>query len=379
MSQAIHHSERTRMGAGAMGKCSGLTLIRELCGLFGPSGCEDAVRDYILAQLEGDCHTVRVDKSGNIIACVRGNGPDYNPNAPRRILLSAHMDEVGFMITDILEDGCLRFGCVGGIDPRVLPGCHVRVGDRRPIQGVIASKAIHLQTAEERKKVVPQKDLCIDIGAKDAEDARRTVAVGDWAVFDSDFCLFGQAESQVKAKALDDRVGCAVLLETMRALYRDPADRPFDVYFAFTCCEEVGISGASVAAFGVDPAMAIVLEATAVHDLPDVSVSARVAKLGDGPAISLADNGTIYDRALVDYALATAAHHEIPCQIKQAVAGANDAAHIQRTLEGIRVLAVSLPTRYIHSPSCVASVADLESMKKLIAAMLKDAPAQLSL
>ncbi len=353
-------------------KHNGLELIKELTALFGPSGCEDAVRDFIAAEIEGDCDGYCEDRVGNLIAKICGRGMDYDPENPRRLMLSAHMDEVGFMITEITEEGYLRFGNVGGIDPRVLSGRHVLVGDKSPIQGVIASKAIHMQTAEERTKVLPVRQLYMDIGAKSKEEAEALAPIGTWATFDSDFVSFGKDHCQMKAKALDDRVGCALLIELMRELKTHPRDLPFDVYFAFTCCEEVGISGAGVAAFTVAPEAAIILESTAIHDLPNVPERSRVGKVGAGGALSLADNGTIYDRAFVDYALRTAEQNGIKAQIKQAVSGGNDASVIQKSLTGVRVLALSLPTRYIHSASNVASFADYESMRDLLFAMFRE-------
>ncbi len=351
---------------------TGLELIKQLTALFGPSGCEDAVRACIETQIDGICDGYCEDRAGNLIAKIRGRGMDYDPENPRRLMLSAHMDEVGLMVTEITEEGYLRFGTVGGIDPRVLSGRHVRINDANPVQGVIASKAIHMQTMEERTKVIPTRQLYIDIGAKDKADAETMVSIGDWGVFDSDFVSFGKDGGMMKAKALDDRVGCALLIETMRELKENPRDLPFDVYFAFTRCEEVGISGASVAAFGIEPELAIVLEATAIHDLPNVPERSRVGKVGGGGAVSLADNGTIYDRAFVDYALRTAEQYEIKAQVKQSVSGGNDAAHIQRTKGGIRVLALSLPTRYIHSASNVTAYEDYESMRALLSAMLME-------
>ncbi len=353
-------------------KHTGLDLIKELTAIFGPSGCEDAVRTYISSEIEGMYDECCVDRTGNLIAKVCGRGMDYHAENPRRLMLSAHMDEVGFMITEITEDGYLRFGNVGGIDPRVLSGRHVIVGDKSPVQGVIASKAIHLQTAEERQKVIPTHQLYIDIGAKDKADAESMVSMGDWAVFDSDFVSFGREDAQMKAKALDDRVGCALLIELMRELKENPRDLPFDVYFAFTCREETGGSGAAVAAFNVAPELGIILESTAIHDLPNVPARSRVAKVGEGGALSLADGATIYDRAFVDYALRTAEGNGIKVQIKQAVSGGNDAAHVQRALAGARVLALSLPTRYIHCASNVAAYADYEAMRDLLFAMFRE-------
>ena len=352
-------------------KYSGIELIRKLSTAFGPSGCEDEVRELILEQIQGDCNSYRIDKAGNLIACVCGRGPDYNAEAPRRILLSAHMDEVGLMVTEITEEGYLKFGTVGGIDPRVLCGRHVIVGDKRKLHGVIASKAIHLQTPEERTKSTPLKSMYVDIGAKNREEALKHVSVGDCAVFDSEFVIFGKDGCSMKGKALDDRAGCALLIEIMRSLYRTPANMPFDVYFSFTTCEEVGISGANVAAFGVKPDTAIILEATGVNDLPGAGRN-FVSKQGEGGTLSLCDRGTVYDMGFINYARRTAEAKGLKCQLKQAFTGGTDAAHIQRALTGVRVLGLSLPTRYIHSASCVARVEDYEQTRELVIAMLQD-------
>ena len=352
-------------------KFAGLNLIRELSLAFGPSGCEDAVRDIIIEQIKGDCDAYTVDKAGNLIAVIRGRGLDYNRENPRRIMLSAHMDEVGFMIRDITEEGYLKFGLVGGMDPRVLCGRHVIVGDKQKLHGVIASKAIHLQSAEERTKATPVKSMYIDIGAKDREEAKKHVSVGDYATFDSDFVTFGKDGCMMKGKALDDRAGCALLIEIMRNLHREPCNLPFDVCFAFTCCEEVGISGANVAAFGIKPDTAIILEATAVNDLPGAGRNA-VSKQGEGGTLTLADRGTIYDMGFIDFARQTAEQKGLKCQIKQTVTGGTDAAHIQRALTGVRVLGLSLPTRYIHSASNVARFEDFEQTRDLVVAMLRN-------
>lgn len=352
-------------------KYAGINLIRELSLAFGPSGCEDAVRALIEEQIKGDCDNYTQDKAGNLIAVIRGRGADYDAQNPRRIMLSAHMDEVGFMIREITEEGYLKFGTVGGIDPRVLCGRHVLVGDRQKLHGVIASKAIHLQTPEERTKATPVKSMYIDIGAKDGDDAGKYVSVGDYAVFESDFVTFGSHGAKMKGKALDDRAGCAMLIEIMRDLRRAPCNMPFDVYFAFTTCEEVGISGANVAAFGIKPDTAIILEATAVNDLPGAGRN-FVSKQGEGGTLSLCDRGTIYDMGFIDFARQTAEQKGLKCQIKQAFTGGTDAAHIQRSLTGVRVLGLSLPTRYIHSASNVALYEDYEQTRDLVIAMLRD-------
>ena len=352
-------------------KYTGIELIRALSLAFGPSGCEDSVRELITEQIQGECDSLTVDKAGNLIARVNGRGPDYNEINPRRVMLAAHMDEVGFMICDITEEGYLKFATVGGMDPRVLCGRHVIVGDKKRLHGVIASKAIHLQTPEERTKTTPVKNMYIDIGAKSRDEAKKQVSVGDYAVFDSDFVVFGNGGTRIKGKALDDRAGCALLIEIMRDLRANPCPMPFDLYFAFTTCEEVGISGANVAAFGVKPDTAIILEATGVNDLPGAGRS-FVSKQGEGGTLSLCDRGTVYDMGFIDFARQTAEEKGLKVQLKQAFTGGTDAAHIQRSLAGVRVLGLSLPTRYIHSASNVALYEDFEQTCKLVVAMIRN-------
>lgn len=354
-------------------KYQGIELVRHLSLAFGPSGCEDQVRDLIIEQIEGDCDGYCEDRAGNLIARISGSGMDYDPAHPRRLMLCAHMDEVGFMVSHITKEGYLKFSNIGGMDPRVLCGRPVKVGNERgQFNGLIASKAIHLQTPEERKKVTPAAKLYIDMGAKDEDDAKSYVSVGDFATFTSDFEIFGKGGGMMKCKALDDRAGCAAMIEIMRDLHDHFRHLPFDVYFAFTCCEEIGIPGAAVAAHTIAPDFALVLESTAINDVAGATGGARVAELGDGVAISLVDNHTIYDQKLIRMALDRAEKHGIKCQTKKRVSGGNDARTIQRSLEGVRVLALSLPTRYIHSASCVAAVSDYETLRDLPLAMIRD-------
>lgn len=360
-------------------KYSGKELIRELSLVFGPSGCEDAVRELIRSQIEGDCDELYCDKTGNLIAVVRGQGMDYDvalnspDTRPDRVMICAHMDEVGFMVTDITEEGYLKFDTVGGIDPRVLCGRAVSLGDENAqLRGVIASKAIHLQSKEERGKSTPIKKMYIDIGAKDREDAKNHADVGTYGTFVSDFVSFGKDEKYMKGKALDDRCGCALMIELIRAIKDKPFDRSFDLYFAFTRCEEIGISGATVAANSVEPSTAIILESTAVADIAGVDKSRRVAELGEGGAISLADRSTIYDMSIVNFALGVAEKYGIKAQVKKYVSGGNDAGNVQRCLAGITPLALSMPTRYLHSASNVACYDDYTAMRALVEAMLRD-------
>jgi endoglucanase len=354
-------------------KYSGIELTRHLSLAFGPSGYEDEVRDAIIEQIEGECDGYCIDRVGNLVAKICGRGMDYRAHDPKRLMICAHMDEVGFMVSHITDEGYLKFGMLGGMDPRVLCGKHVTVmHEGKRIPGLIATKAIHLQTPEERKTITPVEKMYIDIGAKDAEDATTYASVGDYATFDSDLECFGEDSAYVKGKALDDRVGCAAMIEIMRSLYHHPCDMPFDVYFAFTCCEEIGIAGAIVAANTVCPDVSLILESTAVNDLPDTKGGARVSELGDGGVITIADKYTIYDAGLVRFALAAAEEKGIKCQIKQYMSGGNDSRHVQQSTDGVRVMALSLPTRYIHSSANVGKYEDYESIRALIETMLRD-------
>lgn len=340
-----------------------LQLLRELCLEFGPTGCESRVADLIKARLDKLNVEYKTDKLGNLIARIP------KENAPR-LMMSAHMDEVGFIINEITEDGYLKFMTVGGIDPRVLCSKHVTVeGKNGLIPGVIASKAIHHQTAEERGKLTPIESMYIDIGAKSREDAESMTGMGYYATFDSEFVVFGENKDFIKSKAIDDRLGCAVMLDIIERLGEDV---PYDLYFCFTVREEIGVSGARTVAQTIDPDFAVILESTAVADLPNVPESRRVAKLGQGGAISLMDNSTIYNKEFVRFAMDLAKEKGIAAQIKQYVSGGNDAGVIHKSNDGVRTLTISAPSRYIHSPANVVSAEDYFSIAELALAIVEN-------
>lgn len=353
-----------------MQRLEGIDLLRALCLVPGPTGAEERVAELIREQLSDlDGVEVRCDRVGNLTALypahTAGDG-----RAPR-VMVSAHMDEVGMIINDITDEGYLKFSNLGGIDPRVLCGRHVTVmGKNGDLPGVIASKAIHHQSAEERRQVTTVDKMYISIGAASREDAEKYVGLGDSATFDSDFIRFGKGK--IKSKAIDDRLGCAVMIELARELADGGAQLPYDVYFCFTTREEIGLSGAQTTAQRLCPDVAIVLESTAVADIAGVAPNSRVATQGEGGAISLADRSTLYDRALVNYALKCARDNGIPAQIKRLVSGGNDAGHIHKSGKGVRSLAISCPTRYIHSASCVADEADCEAIRKLVSVLLRE-------
>lgn len=326
-------------------------LLKQLCALPGVSSFEDAVRDYIRQQAAPYVNEVKVDAMGNLILFKKGAKA-----TGKRLMLCAHMDEVGLMVRSITEDGYLKFVCVGGIDRRVLLGKQVRIGAKQ-VPGVIGLKAIHMTTAEERKKVPKLEDYYIDIGANSQEEAQALVEVGEPCVFVSDCVEFG--DGFLKAKALDDRVGCAVLLELLRR------ELPMDVTFVFTVQEEVGTRGAFGAGFAVTPEIALVVEGTTAADAPSQDPQAQICWPGKGPVLSWMDRGTIYDRSLFEVLRDQAKVHNIPWQMKHYIAGSTDAKAIQRAKSGVRVAGLSVPVRYLHAPGSVTKLRDVEQTLEL--------------
>ena len=335
-----------------------IELLKDLCRLPGVSGDEDRVRDFIRAKAAPYASSIRTDALGNLIVFKKGRKTTGN-----KLLLAAHMDEVGVIVTRITDEGFLKFGFVGGVDRRVAIGKPVLIGDKQ-VPGVIGLKAIHLVGREEMKKVPKTDALYIDIGAKDRETAEKLVALGDYGSFIGEPEAFGQGF--LKSKAIDDRVGCAIMLELLKE------ELPLDVTFAFTAQEEVGTRGAFAATFSVTPEVALVLETTTAADSPAVEKHRQVCAPGKGPVISYMDGGTIYDRGLFEDLRRLAEDNHIPWQTKEYIAGGNDARTIQRTKSGVRVAAISAAVRYLHAPASVGSMADFENMLKLTRLFLLD-------
>lgn len=327
--------------------------ILEICALDGTSGDEGAVREYIKSHISAD--EVTTDNLGNLLVFKKGRKTPKN-----RIMFAAHMDEVGFMATDITEDGFLRFGAVGGVDPRVVLGRALRFSNGT--LGVVGTKAVHQQSADERRKAPDFPDMLIDIGASSRAEAEKLVKRGDCAVFDSDAFVFG--DGFIKSKAIDDRAGCLIMMDMING------DPEFDAWYAFTVQEEIGTRGARTAAFTVAPDIAVVLETTTACDIAGSSGDKRVCELGRGCVVSFMDRATIYDRGLYQLARETADKLGIPNQTKTLIAGGNDSGAIHVSRGGVRTCALSVPTRYLHSPSCVAKLSDIEATAKLANAVL---------
>ncbi len=349
-----------------------LSLLEELSCAFGPSGCEEAVADTIRAHIAMYCDEILPDPMGGVLARIRGTGAaGIGPVPPRRLMLSCHMDEVGFMIRSITEEGLLKIVSMCGSDTRVLAGRRVWVGDAAAqVRGVFGIKPLHLVKSEDRGSALDIDELYVDIGADSQQAAEEMVHVGDFGTFESDFVFFGQDGGYIKGKALDDRLGCAVLCSVMRQVYEREVRPCCDLYFAFTCREELGISGARTAAYKIDPDYAIVFEATAAGDISGTKEYRQVARLGMGGVVSLMDRSTIYDRPFTDWILQVAQEENIPCQIKQYVSGGNDAAHIHKSRTGVRCAAISAPARYIHTASNVVAKRDIESIEQLAMAVI---------
>lgn len=335
-----------------------LELLKQLCLLNGVSGDEGEVRAFLWAQAEPYADSIRTDALGNLIVFKQGAKATGN-----RLLLAAHMDEVGLIITHVTDEGFLKFGFVGGVDRRIAIGKPVVLGPDR-VPGIISLKAIHLTDKAELKKVPKTDSLYIDIGAGSREEALKKVPLGTYGSFVSQPEEFG--DGFFKARAIDDRIGCAIMLELLKEKL------PLDVTFAFTAQEEVGTRGAFGAAFSVTPQVALVLETTTAADLPGVDSHRRVCAPGKGPVISYMDGSTIYDRGLFEDLRRLAEDNGIPWQTKEYIAGGNDARTIQRTKQGVRVAAMSAATRYLHAPSSVASVADFKNMLELTRLFLID-------
>ena len=338
-----------------------MELIKELCTLNGVSGDEDRVREFIRGQAEPYADSIRTDALGNLIVFKKGT-----KTTGHKLLMAAHMDEVGLIVTHVTDEGYLKFDFVGGVDRRVAIGKSVVLGDQA-IQGIIGLKAIHLVSREERKKTPKTDSMYIDIGAKNKEEALKLVQPGTYGSFIGEPEAFGNG--LLKAKAIDDRVCCAVMLALMKE------ELPMDVTFAFTAQEEVGTRGAFGAAFSVSPEIALVLETTTAADLPNVEEHRKVCAPGKGPVISYMDGGTIYDRGLFEDLRRLAEENQIPWQTKEYIAGGNDARSIQRSKAGVRVAAVSAAVRYLHAPASVGSVADFENMLKLARLFVADVAA----
>ncbi|MBR5473540.1 MAG: M42 family peptidase [Clostridia bacterium] len=326
-----------------------LELLKNLCLIDGASGDEGAVRDFVISQIK-DCCEYKVDNLGNIIAFKKGK----NASA-KKVLIDAHLDEVGLIITHIEENGFLRFTTVGGIDTAALMMRRVLINGKT--LGVIGGKPVHLCEGDERKKLPSADGLYIDLGVCSKGDAEQLVSVGDCAVMCSDFTQVGD---KVLAKALDDRVGCLVLIDLLKQ------DAQYDFYASFSVQEEVGLRGAGVVAYSVAPDAAIVIDGTTAADVAGVSPQKQVCRQGEGAVVSFMDGATSYDREYYKAAL----NSGIKAQSKTAVAGGNNSGAIHLSRGGVRTVALSVPCRYIHTSGSTCDMRDVIAVRDLTKYMI---------
>ncbi len=328
--------------------------LEKLCEFYAPSGMESGIAEYIKSVIEPYCKECYIDNLGNVIAFKEGKSP-----AKKRVQLDAHTDEVGFIITAINSDGSLSIATVGGINCESIISKRVIFGST---VGVVQTKPVHLLNPSEKGKLPEKSTLTVDIGASSADEAQKYVSIGDIGTFYSKYERLG--DRCLLARALDDRVGCAVLMTLITE------EQPYDAYYTFSVQEEIGCRGARTSSYQVNPDIAIILEATTAADIPDVPQSKQVCRLGDGAVVSFMDSGTVYDRKLYDAAFDIAHKNEIKLQPKASISGGNDASAIHLARDGARVISFSTPCRYLHSSACLINLDDLEQQLNMVRQML---------
>ncbi len=336
--------------------------LERLSNACGVTGRENNVRDIMIELLKPYSDEVQIDKLENVIAVKKGKA-----KSPK-IMLAAHMDEVGLMVKTITKEGFLQFTKMGGIDDRILLAQKVSVHTKKGAYiGIIGSKPPHIQKEEERKKIITYDDLFIDIGAENKDAAvKMGVSIGDSIVFDVKYANLGGSDV-VLGKAFDNRAGCVAMIETLKVL----KETDCTVCAVGTVQEEVGLRGAAAAAFGVDPDLALALDVTIAGDVPGVREFDTSVKMGKGPALTISDSGLITHPKILRWLIDSAEEEKIPFQLESGLLGSTDAARISITRQGIPCGTVSIPTRYIHSPAGVLSLKDIDASAKLTAAAIQ--------
>ena len=336
-------------------------LLKALSNAFGPSGNEEQVREILKTELQPYADDVKVDKLGNIL--FYHNGQHGFP----RIMLSAHMDEVGVLITFIENEGFLRFQTLGGIPNNNLPGQRILFrGEKTELRGIVGTKPPHIMTVDEQNKVIPVEDLFIDIGAESIDAAKAKCAdIGMVGVFDVEFTELG--EGYVRGKALDDRAGCAVLVEAFKAL----KGSPFNLVAVGSVQEELGMRGARTAAWQIDPDYGLALEGTFAADVPGTRPDRTSAKLKGGPVITIMDRTVLTDPTVLKTLTNAGKEKGIPFQFKKVPVGGTDAGAIHLTRAGVPSGTVAVPCRYIHGPAAIAHVDDLKNTVSLVTEFIR--------
>lgn len=335
---------------------------RKLCNAIGVPGRENEVREFIYGALVKFVDKAWIDPLGNVLGVKQGSDPKGI-----RIMFDAHMDEVGFMIRYIEQNGFLRFTPLGGIDKRLYPGSRViiRAENGEHITGIIGMAPPHITSSEERNKSPDYFDLFIDIGAKSFEHVKEMhIDIGSTGVMDFGF-EYDEKLGIMRGRAFDDRTGCNVLLNLAHLLSQSPK-LPHTILFNFSIGEEVGGRGTGPGTYNLDPDIGIALENTIAADVPGVSPSKNPTSLLQGPALTVADNGCVYDERILDHLKHVAKNHSIPWQYKLPTFGGTNAGIFHRIGKGIPAATVSVPCRYIHSPYGQLFLSDIEQTIKLL-------------
>lgn len=320
-------------------------MTKKLTEEYGPSGRESKIAELIKEEIAPYVDEVKIDKLGSVIAVKKGHGA--------KVMLAAHMDEIGLIVTHIDKNGFLRFDAVGGVGAFRLTGLRVVFANGQ--MGVIGAEKGNAATFGMDK-------LFIDIGASSKEDAESKASIGDFAAFRQDFVDLGD---KAVAKAMDDRIGCVVLIEAAKRL----KDSPNEVYFVFTVQEEVGLRGAVASSYSVDPDVGIALDVTRTGDTPEAPT--MEVSLGKGPAIKVKDSGIITNQRIKDLLVDTARELQMPYQLEVLLGGATDASSIEKTREGVPSGVISIPTRHLHTPSEMVDMNDVEGCVKLLVGVLQ--------
>ena len=335
-----------------------IKLLKEICEVAGAPGHESRVREIVLREIKGHCDEVTVDNMGNVTALKKGK-------ARKKIMIAAHMDEIGFMVTHIDDKGFLHFHTLGGFDPKTLSAQRVIVHGKKDLVGVMGSKPIHIMSTEERIKAPKLTDYFIDLGMS-CEEVKKYITIGDAITRERELIEMGNC---VNCKSLDNRVSVFILIETLKRLKK----HPYDVYAVFTVQEEVGLRGASVAAHHIEPDFGFGLDVTIAFDVPGAKPHEMVTKLGEGTAIKIMDASTICDYRMVDFMKKTANKHKIKWQPEILTAGGTDTAGLQRNGKfGSIAGAISIPTRHIHQVIEMADKDDIAGSIDLLSCCVED-------
>lgn len=338
-----------------------LPLLKNICEIAGAPGFEKRIRDLVIEEVRPLVDELSVDNLGNVITLKKGT----NNSDGKKAMVAAHMDEIGFIVTHIDDNGFLRFHTLGGFDPKTLTAQRVIVHGKEDVIGVMGSKPIHVMTPEERNKVAKISDYFIDLGMS-KEEVEKVISIGDPITRERELIEMGNC---VNCKSIDNRVSVFILIETLRQL----KDHPYDVYGVFTVQEEVGLRGANVSAHTINPDFGFGLDTTIAFDLPGAQAHEKVTSLGGGTAIKIMDASTICDYRMVDFMKKTADNHQIKWQPEILTAGGTDTAGVQRMgKDGAISGAVSIPTRHLHQVIEMADKDDIMASIALLTACLKE-------